>query len=309
MDWQQKSRKLLENEKQHDFDWLQKLNRSIAYIESHLDGTVDYSEAAKIAVCSVYHYQRFFSYIAEIPLSEYIRRRRLTLAAFELQSSDSKVIDIALKYGYDTPEAFSRAFKNMHDVAPTSARNRRVLLKAYPRISFNISIKGDTEMKYRVEECESLEMYGVEAEICTIDNQNFTTVPEFWKTCRTDGTMDKIREASNLEANVPLHAAIYNCTNMANSYMIGYFSPPSGSPKDFTTLSIPASTWAIFPTEPLSMAEAAEQAGIMWKRIFIEWFATSGYQLAPNVPEMELHYNKGNGQFVTEIWIPVEKKK
>lgn len=307
MDWQEKSQIILKQEKKYSFDWLQKLNRSIAYIESNLAGTVDYGEAAKIALCSVYHFQRFFSYIAEIPLSEYIRRRRLTLAAFELQNSDVKVIDIALKYGYDTPEAFSRAFKMMHGAAPTAARDKSVLLKAYPCISFNISIKGDTEMNYRIEESDSREMYGVEIEISTIDNQNFIAVPKFWETCRADGTIDKIREAGNLDGSIPLHAAIYNCTDTANSYMIGYFAPKSGPPKDFAKLSIPASVWAVFPTEELGMAEAAEQAGSMWKRIFTEWFATSGYELAPAVPEMELHFNKGNGRFITEIWIPVVK--
>lgn len=310
MDWRTKIHSATNNDGhyQSNFDWIQKMNNSIAYIENHLDEKIDYNETARIAQCSVYQYQRFFSFIAALPLSEYIRRRRLTLAAFELQNSDVKVIDIAVKYGYDSPEAFARAFKNMHGVVPTSARDRGAQLKAYPCITFHISIKGDAQMNYRIEQREALEMYGAETEISTIDNQNFVSIPKFWETCRIDGTMNKIRNAGKIDESIPLHAAMYNCTDSSHSYMIGYFSPTSGSPQGFPTIAIPASTWAVFPTEELSMLEAAQQAGVMWKRIFTEWFTTSGYELA-NAPEMELHYNKGNHLFMTEIWIPIVKKQ
>lgn len=311
MNWRNKIQNKSDNDNGHyqsNFDWMQKMNNAIAFIENHLDNKIDYNEAARIANCSVYHFQRFFSFIAEIPLSEYIRRRRLTLAAFELQHSNIKIIDVALKYCYESPEAFARAFKSMHGVVPTSARDKGAQLKAYPCIAFHITIKGDVEMNYRIEQRETLEMYGAETEISTVDNQNFISIPKFWETCRIDGSMDKIREAGNIDASVPLHAAMYNCTDSSHSYMIGYFSPVSGSPNGFSTITIPASTWAVFPTEELSMSEASQQAGVMWKRIFTEWFATSGYELA-NVPEMELHHSQGNGMFVTEIWIPIIKKQ
>ena len=309
MDWRKKIDSSNENMSyfQSNIDWIQKMNNALAYIENHLNDEIDFNAVAQIACCSAYHFQRFFPFIADIPLSEYIRRRRLTLAAFELQNSDIKVIDVALKYGYESPEAFARAFKNMHGVIPTAAKEKGAQLKAYPCITFHISIKGDAQMNYRIEQRGTLEMFGAIKEISTVDNQNFITTPKFWETCRGDGTIDKIREAGNLEKSVPLHAATYNCTDDSHTYMIGYFSPETGTPKGFTAISIPASTWAVFPTEELSMMEAAQQSGIMWKRIFTEWFATSGYELAPNVPEMELHHSKGNGLFVTEIWIPIVK--
>lgn len=309
MDWRTKVNSTSENDSyfQSNFDWIRKMNNAIAYIESNLNGVVDYNEAAKIACCSAYHFQRFFSFIAEIPLSEYIRRRRLTLAAFELQKGDVKVIDVALKYGYESPEAFTRAFKSIHGVTPKIAKDKGSQLRAYPCMSFHISIKGDIEMNYRIEQKESFEMFGVDTDISTVDNQNFISIPKFWETCRSDGTMVRIRKAGNLNENAPLHAAMYNCTDTSHAYMIGHFIPASGDPKDFFTLTVPASTWAIFPTEELSMAEAAKQAAIMWKRIFTEWFATSGYELA-NAPELELHYKKAENKYITEIWIPIVKK-
>ena len=308
MDWRKKV-SLDENDSyQPNFDWIQKMNNAISYIENCLDGEIDYGEAAKIAYCSVYHFQRFFSFIAEIPLSEYIRRRRLTVAAFELQNSNAKVIDIALKYGYESPEAFARAFKNLHGITPTEAKENGTQLKAYPCITFHISIKGDVEMNYRIEKKEAFEMFGVDTEVSTVDNQNFVSVPAFWEKCRADGSMDRIREAASIDDNVPLHAAMFNCTDISHSYLIGYFPPENGILKNFTVLTVPASTWAVFPTEELSVTETAQQAAVMWKRIFTEWFATSGYELAPNVPEFELHHDKGNGKYVTEIYIPIIKQ-
>lgn len=122
-------------------DWLKQLNLAMDYIENNLEGKISYDTAARLACCSTYHFQRMFSYLAGVSLSEYIRRRRLTLAGFELQTGRVKVTDTALKYGYESPEAFSRAFKKLHGVLPASVRDAGVSLKAYPKMSFSITIK------------------------------------------------------------------------------------------------------------------------------------------------------------------------
>lgn len=124
-------------------DWLDRMNSAMEYIETNLADNILYDEIAQRACCSTYHFQRMFPFITGVSLSEYIRRRRLTLAAFERQTTDAKVIDVAMKYGYDSPEAFARAFKNLHGIMPISARDKGVSLKTYPRMSFHISIKGD----------------------------------------------------------------------------------------------------------------------------------------------------------------------
>ncbi|WP_331281696.1 helix-turn-helix transcriptional regulator [Paenibacillus sp. FSL P4-0081] len=115
-------------------DWLDRMNNAMEYVEKHLADVIDFNQAARIACCSTYHFQRMFSFITDVPLSEYIRRRRMTLAAFELQQGGTRIIDIAMKYGYESPEAFSRAFKKMHGVMPMSARDKGVSLKAYPPV-------------------------------------------------------------------------------------------------------------------------------------------------------------------------------
>lgn len=136
-------------------EWMTRMNAALHYIESHLTEEISYAEAAKKACCPAQHFQRMFAFVTDVPLSEYIRRRRLTLAAFELQHSTSKVIDIALKFGYESPEAFARAFQQLHGTTPTKARNIGTTLKAYPRITFQFVLKGAAEMNYRMEKAEA----------------------------------------------------------------------------------------------------------------------------------------------------------
>jgi AraC family transcriptional regulator len=129
-------------------DWLTKMNCALDYIEENLTEEIDYGDVAAKACCSSYNFQRMFSFITDCPLAEYIRRRRLTQAALELQNTDGRVIDIAVKYGYESAAAFAKAFAALHGLTPTEARQDGAPLKAYPRISFHISIKGEKEMDY-----------------------------------------------------------------------------------------------------------------------------------------------------------------
>lgn len=284
-------------------DWLGRMNNAMDYIETHLSENIDYDQVARIACCSTYHFQRMFSFITDVPLSEYIRRRRLTLAAFELQSRELKVIDIAFKYGYESPEAFSRAFKKMHGVMPMSARDKGVQLKAYPRMSFHISIKGDREMNYRIEKKEAFEMFGVSTVINIADA--FVEIPAFWGKCIPDGTVDRIRVAAGLGENGQIHAVLYNHRQDAFSYMIGYNLPLSGMPDEFEKLSVPPLTYAIFSTGLYPDGQGDIHG--LWKRIWGEWFPTCNYEQIAG-PEFEMTYERGNNMYEMEIWIPVMLK-
>ena len=157
-------------------DWLDRMNRAMDYMETHLADEISYEEIARKACCSSYHFQRMFPFITGVPLSEYIRRRRLTLAAFDLQTAGCKVIDVALKYGYESPESFTRAFKSLHGISPAAARRVGASLKAYPRMAFQLSIKGDIEMKYRIETREAFDVFGIYGEISTDRDKAFEEV-------------------------------------------------------------------------------------------------------------------------------------
>lgn len=281
-------------------DWLDRMNNAMNYIESNLAEDISYDKAAKMACCSTYHFQRMFSFITDVPLSEYIRRRRLTLAAFELQTSNIKVIEVALKYGYKSPEAFTRAFKNLHGVMPISARDKGVALKAYPRMTFSISIKGDIEMNYRIEQKDSFEVFGVYGIISKEMEKAFVEVPQFCRKCDDDGTVDHMNELLNRSHDSMLHSALYDFTDTNFKYMICYHVPEGVEiPEKYTRLHVPASTWAIF-TEPNCELQK------VWKRIYTEWFPTSEYEEVEG-PEFEMYYGFANNSS-GEIWIPVKKK-
>ena len=144
-------------------EWIERLNQTINYIEEHLMEEIDYGELAKTACCSTYHFQRMFGYMAGVSLAEYIRRRRMSLAAVDLMTGDVKIVDLSLKYGYASPTAFNRAFQSVHGMAPSAVKISGAKVKSYPPISFKITVKGVEEMNYRIEKKEAFRIVGLSA--------------------------------------------------------------------------------------------------------------------------------------------------
>ncbi|MFZ5989620.1 MAG: AraC family transcriptional regulator [Bacillota bacterium] len=300
-------------------DWLDRMNGAISYVEENLAGEIDFETVAKIACCSVYHFQRMFSFIVGVPLSEYIRRRRLTLAAFELQNSDIKVIDLALKYDYDSPISFSRAFQNLHGVAPSLARDKGTQLKAYPRLSFQITIKGDVGMDYRIEQTRASKIFGKSIEIKYHDTQMYEDAKNFVMSCIKDGTAQEIRDVLGLgdfkallegtynDDSAKLYGltAHYGWNDSGLRFMAGMDHPDFKVPDHFEVLEIPEATWAVFSITGTKIDEL-DSVNRVWKRV-CEWFQVSGYEHMPGVPELERNFRIKDG-YLTEAWIPVVKK-
>jgi len=280
------------------------MNCAVSYLEENLCDA-DVEQAAQIVGCSGYHFQRIFSFLAGMSLAQYLRRRRLTMAAFALQEG-RPVLEVALESGYESPEAFARAFKNLHGVAPSGAKEQGVSLKAWPRISFQIARRGEIELDYHIEKKEALTFFGAHTWISTENANPNTAIPAFWRQCRGDGTMDRIRKMADLPENTPLHVATYHCTDAGYDYLIGTHWNRTDSPEEYALLAVPAADWAIFPTAGLSMEEAQREIALLWSRIFTEWFPTSGYELA-QAPELELHFRLEDELYQNEIWIPVRR--
>ena len=281
-------------------EWIERLNAAINYMEEHMRDDIDYEEVAKIACCSTYHFQRMFAYMANIPLSEYIRRRRMSLAAVDLQSGDEKVIDVAVKYGYDSPTAFNRAFKNVHGIAPSQAKSEGVILKAFPPVSFMITIKGDTCMDYRIERKEAFRIIGISEPLEKEIEKNFETVPKMWGKASMDGTIQKL--ASMMQGN-PMGLLGVSCCNEKEEWK--YFIAVANERYIDDSLEeyiVPASTWAIFYGEGTNQSIQELE-----KRIVTEWLPTSGYEYA-DAPDIEVYISPDPNNAKYEVWIPVEKK-
>lgn len=284
-------------------DWLDRMNAVMDYIEEHLASEISYDEIARLACTSAYHFQRMFPYVTGVTLSEYIRRRRLTDAAFMLQHTDAKVIDVALRYGYESQAAFTRAFKSLHGVTPAAACDAGVSLKAYPRMTFKISIRGDVEMEYRIMDRPAFEMFGVAGQINGWEDP-FEAVPAFNRKCDEDGSVDEMNALLGRFHDTYLHAALYDFTEEGFQYMICYYLPEGMAiPEKFKKLPVPALTWAVFTMpENITIKEFR-------RRIWREWFPTSGYEQAEG-PEFEMYYGQAaHGNAIYEVWVPVRKDK
>ena len=281
-------------------DWIYRFNESIEYMEQHLANEIDYGELGKIACCSTYHYQRMFTYMAGIPLSEYIRRRKMSLAAVDLQQSNAKIIDIAEKYGYRSPTAFNRAFQSVHGIAPSAVKNEGVSIKSFPPIRFQLTIKGAEEMEYRIETKEAFRIIGVAAPLSKELEKSFTIVPQMWQTASMDGTFQKL--AALMDTPLKGLLGVSACGDAEEwKYFIAVASNQTET--DFESYEIPASTWAIFSGEGTNQSiQQLEQ------RIVTEWLPTSGYEYG-NAPDIEVYLSPDPNNAKYEVWIPVQKKQ
>lgn len=284
-------------------EWIEQLNRAISYMEEHLEEGIELEKVAEIACCSAFHFQRMFSYIADIPLSEYIRRRKMTRAAFDLQNKDIKIIDIALNYGYDSPTAFTRAFKNVHGISPSKAKSSGTKLKAFPPISFKISIKGDLEMNYRIEKKEAFRVVGVKEHYEINIEENFAAVPMFWQ---KTGEIGVIPAICSLMCKEPVGLlGVSSCMNGKDFDYYIAVATDKEVPKGMYEYNVPECTWAIFE----SIGPLPETIQNLQRRIITEWLPTSGYEYA-NAPDIEV-YSDGNQQsedYKCEVWLPIIKK-
>lgn len=170
-------------------DWLTGIQNAINYIEENLTEKIDYDEAAKQASCSSFYFQRIFSILCGITLGDYIRNRRLTLAGNELSATDNKVIDIALKYGYESPESFTRAFSKFHGVTPSDAKKDGSKLKSFSPLSVKITLSGGNILDYKIIEKAAFDIIE-KVEAHTVDNsENAKSIPDFWTRSHNDGTI------------------------------------------------------------------------------------------------------------------------
>ncbi|WP_456363132.1 AraC family transcriptional regulator [Priestia aryabhattai] len=289
-------------------DLLRNMNRALDYIEENLTNDIDFREVARLALCSEYHFKRMFSFLAGITLSEYIRRRRLTLAAFELKDSNIKVIDVAIKYNYSSPDSFTRAFQNLHGITPSEAKKSGSSLKAFPKMTFQLSIKGGNEMNYRVEKKEAFHIVGIKERVPIIFHGVNPKIAAMWESLN-DETIRELKELSNVTPLGLLSASVnFSEGRMEEKGQLDHYigvATTKDCPDHLVQLEVPAGTWAVFE----AVGPFPDTLQDVWGRIYSEWFPSSTYEQVEG-PEIlwNEHKNVTSPTFKSEIWIPVFKK-
>ena len=285
---------------------LENLNRALAYIEENVDGEIDFRQVERLALVSEYHFRRTFSFLAGITLSEYIRRRRLTLAAFDLIHSDARVIDTAVKYGYGSADAFSRAFYALHGVSPREARAAGQSLKAFPRLTFQITVQGASEMNYRIVNKEGFAIIGLMRRVPLIYEGVNPHIATMWQSL-TEELIGTLKGLSNVEPFGLISASTNFSEGRQDGGELDHYigvATTQAAGRDLARLEVAPTTWAAFE----AAGPFPETLQNVWGRIYSEWFPSSGYELAPGP---EILWNEGKDTtsptFRSEIWIPVAK--
>jgi len=290
------------------------LNAAMRYIEQRLFDVIDFTEMSRIACCSEYQFRRMFSYLADMPLNEYIRKRRLSLAAELLRINDEKIIGISQKCGYETPDAFSKAFQAMHGVTPSAARKNFAALAAFPPLFFHLTLKGGIEMDYRVVELEEFYLMGKVGRIPLIFHGPNHHTANVWKQLRQEDLL-VLMEYSEVDPKGIL--TVHEQGVEGNTfkfregdeilYGVGVVMEkpmPDRFKGRFDILPFEASTWLVFPR--IENTKDRKQANY---DSISEWLPTSEFQEtgAPIITWAE-SYDFSKPDRKTEIWVPVKRR-
>lgn len=285
--------------------WIESIQKAINYIEEHLHETITMEQIAQEVNASVFHFQRTFSILTDMSIADYIRRRRLTLAAQELINTDSKVIDIAYKYGYDSPEAFTKAFRKQHNVTPSEVRKQQGPLQSYNRLIIQVTLKGAEPMKYNIVEKEKFQVVGVKRTYNCQTGENLQGIPQFWNELNGQGMDEQLFTLNNGQIKGVLGVCVAD-ENYKDNSLIDYWIATNHVgevPENMLAMEVPASKWVVFEVRG-PMPDAMQNA---WKKIFSEWFPSNPYEPA-GTAELEVYTDEDptSENLYSEIWIPIK---
>lgn len=281
--------------------WLQSIQQAIEYIEEHLTEDLKIEHISKVAHSSSFHFQRAFSILTGMSVGEYIRGRRLTLAAQEIAISDCKIIDVAYKYGYETPEAFAKAFRKQHGMKPSNVRKEASMIHSYNKLVIHVQLKGAEPMQYKIVEKESFQVVGVKRTFSCGNGEQTKGITKFWQDIYEDGTSNSLFPLNTGEIN-----GVIGVCDMGENNLMDYWIATNYAGKDtkgFETFTVPAAKWAVFEVKG-AMPTAITT---MWEKIYQEWLPSNAYELT-NGPELEV-YSDGDSSspdYHSEIWLPIK---
>ena len=274
-------------------NYINEMQKAIDYIEDNLDKDINFEIVAKEVGMSAFYFHRIFTAIIGISPTTYIRNRRLSVAAQEISKNNENIVDIAFKYGFESHEAFSRAFKNFHGVAPKMAKNNGNEFKNFSRANLEFEVNTNNILNYRIESKDTIKVL---AFLRKFNIENKDEIPKYWKELKESGTLEKI--SNNYKKDL-LGICIGTQSDFEYKYGIGVEQTEDIETNiEMETIEIPKSTWVVFKCE----GQDEKNINELWSRIYKEFFITSSYKQSMNI-DFELYDDKN-----TEIWIPISKE-
>ncbi|MFJ9737226.1 GyrI-like domain-containing protein [Streptomyces sp. NPDC101166] len=287
---------------------LERLNQALDHLEACLDREIDMTEVARIAAVSEYHFRRLFSALAGMPLPVYVRRRRMTLAGAEVLAGDLTLLDVAVRYGYSSGEAFARAFRSVHGVGPGEARRRGAVLTAQPRMSFRVVVEGSTAMRYRIVEKGSFRVVGRKARLPLVP-EGLNTAAVAHLESLDESVIVRMKKLAGREPEGILSAVLYLTDSREEGaeadYWIGVVTGPEVAAEELDALDVPAGTWAVFDHRgpyPSALQE-------LWRDVFTHWFPSNPYTSRPGPELLRTQPVEIGAETDSQLWIPVERER
>ncbi|MET9933147.1 MULTISPECIES: AraC family transcriptional regulator [unclassified Streptomyces] len=284
---------------------LERLNRALDHIEEHLRGDLDPAELARIATTSEYHFRRLFSALAGMPLSEYVRRRRLTVAGAEVLAGERTLLEVAVRYGYGSGEAFARAFRAVHGVGPGEARRTGAALRSQPRMSFRLVVEGNSSMRYRIVEKDAFRIIGRGARVPLVHEGENPAIAAHIRSIGREA-LDRLARLSDGEPAGVLSAVTHLSDGREEGSELDYWhGAVSGAdvPEEFDALDVAAGTWAVFENEG-PYPKALQH---LWRDVFTQWFPSNPYASRPGPELLSVRPSEDWTTARAELWIPVER--
>jgi len=290
-------------------DWTERLNKALNYLEETWDREPDLDQAAALAHCSPFHFLRMFEVVCGLGPGEYSRRRRLSRAALDLAAGNKKVIDIALRYGYESPEAFAKAFKRLFGLTPSEARVPGTSLQTWPPLRLAVVLRGEQALRYRIVRQPALEVRGWAVRTTCEGGRNNREIPAFWDSCFADGKIRSLDPWKGAWGHLGV-CAEWSRSRQEFTYLIGVVSPDADLP-GMAKLTVAPATYAVFE----SVGPMPHTIQEVWNRAFTEWFPGSGYEhsggldfeVYPPFPDDDPRGDPAHPDCYSEVWIPLRR--
>ncbi len=284
-------------------EWTECISKAIGYIEDNITETLTIQDIAQQVAVSPFYFQKGFAMLCGFTVGEYIKKRRLTLAGSELVATDRKIIDIALKYGYDSPDSFAKAFTRFHNATPASVRKGEVMIKSFASLKIKLTLEGGYTMDYKIVDKDAFTIIGI-AKVLKYEDA-MKTVPQLWTEFHQTGKSELICSMYGVNIDESMGGNEFE-------YLIAdNYNPAMDIPDGFVTKVIPKFTWAVFACKgpmPQVMQDVNKKIFSEWLPGFQEYEIAAGYNIEMYNDPAAYPQGTQDENYYSEVWIPVRKK-